>query len=366
MNLTKHLAGLLAAVASCAACGAPLLSEGFNDIGTLPGSGWVLSNQSTPPGSTGWFQGVPGFFPAAAGPADSYIAANFNNAAFGGAVSNWLFTPQLSLFNGESLNFSLRLLGEGALDTVEVYFSSSGASADPGDFALLASYSSDVDTGWTGRSVILNGLAAPASGRFAFRYVVDDTSVDGNYVGIDSVSVNPFAIPEPGTLALVLVGAVALLRTRRRRRPVRAVSPAGRWLACAGLSLCGAAAQAAPLGDNGVMRFPHVAVTAQEAPLRPQPSVPPGGFMAYKDPVTGKLGNPTAEQAAALGATMRGAAPIARQRAAQPQIIRPPHGGLGVMLDDSHARYAVARKAADGTVSETCEPHEHAVTGEQK
>jgi hypothetical protein len=335
-------------------------AEGFNDIGTLPGSGWVLTNESAPPGSTGWFQGIPGFFPAAAGPADSYVAANFNNAAFGGTVSNWLLTPELALFNGESLNFSLRLLGEGVTDRVEVYFSSSGASADTGDFSLLSAYSSDVDTGWTGRTVTVNGLAAPATGRFAFRYVVDDTSINGNYIGIDSVSVNASAVPEPGTLALLLIGSVALLHARRRRWP------AARWLACAGLSLCGVAAQAAPERPDGVMAFPHVSVTAQEAPRQPRPSAQPGGFMAYRDPVTGKLGNPTAEQAAALAASSRAAAPIARQKSSMPQITRPPHGGLGLMLDDSRARYAVARKAGDGTASETCEPHQDAVGGEQK
>ena len=88
--------------------------------------------------------------------------------------------------------------------------------------------------------------------------------------------------------------------------------------------------------------------------------------MAYRDPVTGKLGNPTAEQAAALAATSRVAAPIAKPRAAKPQIIRPPHGGLGLMLDDSHDRYAMARKAADGAVTETCEPHQQAGEGEHK
>ena len=152
MNLTKHLAGLLAAAASSVVLGAPLLSEGFNDIATLPGDGWVLINDSAPPGSTGWFQGNPAVFPAASGPADSYIAANFNNAAFGGTVSNWLLTPQLDLVNGESLNFSLRLLGEGVRDQVEVYVSDSGASAALGDFSLLSTYSSDVDTGWAALS----------------------------------------------------------------------------------------------------------------------------------------------------------------------------------------------------------------------
>jgi hypothetical protein len=354
MNLTKHLAGLLAAATSSVVLGAPLLSEGFNDIRTLPGDGWVLINDSAPPGRTGWFQGIPVLFPAASGPADSYIAANFNNAAFGGTVSNWLLTPQLDLSNGESLNFSLRLLGDGFRDRVEVYFSDSGASAALGDFSLLSAYSSEVDTGWAALSVALNGLAAPASGRFAFRYVVDDTSLNGNYIGIDNVSV--FAVPVPGTVALVLLGgALLLLRSRRKQ--------AARWMACAGLSLAGAAAQAGQPAADGVMTFPHVNVVAQEARQPAAPVTPPAGFMAYRDPVTGRLGNPSAEQSAALTAAARQstAASIARPRAMAPRIMRPPHGGISVMLDDSQARYAMARKAADGRVSATCEP-----LGEQK
>lgn len=353
MNLTKQLAGLLAALAGVVvmntAVAAPLLSEGFNDIGALPGAGWVLINDSAPPGGSGWFQGRPGAgsFPAAAGPANSYIAANFNNAAFGGAVSNWLLTPELALFNGESLNFALRLLGDGLLDRVEVYFSDGGASVALGDFSLLSAYSSTVDTGWIAHSVIVGGLGAPASGRYAFRYVVDDTSLNGNYIGIDSVSVAPNLIPAPGTLELVMLGGVFLLVARRR--------PAARRLACAGLSVCVVAAQAAP---DGVMTFPHVnVVMAQTAQASQQrPAAPPSGFMAYKDPLTGRLGNPTAEQAAALTGSARQVAPIAKPRTALRQIVRPPHGGLSLMLDESFDRYAIARKDADGVVTTSCEP----------
>ena len=366
MNLMKRLVRLLAAAASCtlvtSAGAAPLLSEGFDNIATLPASGWVLQNNSSPPGATAWFQGNPALFPAPSGPANSYIAANFNNAAFGGTVSNWLITPELALNNGEAMNFSLRLLGEGFLERVEVYLSTSGVSTDvgfdaasTGVFTLLAAFDSTVDTGWVGHSVLVDGLAAPASGRFAFRYVVDDTAVNGDYIGIDAVSVNATAIPEPGAMALMLLGGCAMFGVRRRLRPRH-------WLAVSGLSAAALAAQAAPL-DNGVMSFPNVTVVAQSSAA--VAASQEGGFKAYKDPATGKLGAPTAAQAAALNAAVHAAKPAARSRVAGPKMIYPAQGGVGVLRDKPYSSYAVASRNAGG-VTEQCVPGEQAALAAMK
>ena len=66
----------------------PILSENFDDISTLAASGWLFVNNSTPGGSTSWFQGNDGVFASQAGAADSYIAANYLNAGAGGNISN--------------------------------------------------------------------------------------------------------------------------------------------------------------------------------------------------------------------------------------------------------------------------------------
>jgi hypothetical protein len=218
----------LLAGSALSAHAAVLLTEGFNDITDLGGKGWVQTNNSAPVGPIGWFQGNSGVFNAASGAPEAYVAANFNSAdPLGGAVSNWLITPVVNIANGTSMSFALRLLGEGFLDTVEVYYSTSGASADVGAtsssvgvFSLLQTYASDTDTDWVNETVTLSGLGGPATGRFAFRYVVADNLDAGDYIGIDSVSIDDNAgvsvVPEPGSLALQGLSLLGLTAMRKR------------------------------------------------------------------------------------------------------------------------------------------------------
>ena len=110
-------------------------------------------------------------------------------------------------------------------------------------------------------------------------------------------------------------------------------------------------ATASPPAANGVMEFPNVSVVAQPTPERARAVPPRAGMMGYKDPATGKLTGPTAQQAAALTVTRKGTGIAAR-----PTPTRPPHGGVAMMLEERHERYAVARKDAAGKVTETCGP----------
>jgi hypothetical protein len=199
---------------------AALISEGFNNVATLGPSGWLAGNFSSPAGSTGWFQGNAGPFNAQSGPANSYIAANFNNGVSGGNIENWLVTPVFSTTSNGFLNFYTRtdeLLGLFG-DSLEVRFNATG-STNLADFVtvLTVNGSQAVDGYpdiWTDFTTTWAGTGGATQGRYAFVYRVDSTD-SANFIGIDSVTV---ALPEPASLALVLgaLGGVGFASRRRK------------------------------------------------------------------------------------------------------------------------------------------------------
>lgn len=219
MKFSKIAAGLAALSISTAGMAELVLSEGFDNVGALAGAGWVQVNRSTNPG-TPYFQGNPGVFTAAAGAADSYVAANYQSGV--GTISNWLITPVLTFDSRILIDFMVRAAGDGFIDGLEVRLSTNGASTNvgvgafsAGDFStLLGFYYANTDEGWVAQHLGYEGLAAGTQGRLAFRYFVDDTNVNGNYLGIDSLRVS---VPEPASLALVGLAFSGMLFSRRRR-----------------------------------------------------------------------------------------------------------------------------------------------------
>ena len=221
MKIAMLTCGLLSAALMGPAHAAPpsTLTEGFDNVATLAGSGWVQTNNSLPVGTTGWFQGNTGVFASQAGAADSYIAANYLNAAVqvdpavpGGKVDNWLISPELSLVGGAVLTFYTRTEDPAFGDTLQVTFSSGSGIAVGGFTTLLLNVDPYPSSAWTSFSA---ALPSAASGRFAFRYVVADNSIAGDYIGIDSVNVTA-AVPEPQTYALMALGVAALALRRRK------------------------------------------------------------------------------------------------------------------------------------------------------
>jgi len=229
----SRLSTVILLIGACASLthAATILSESFDNITTLASAGWVQTNKSSPLGTTNWFQGNTAVFEAEGGPINSYIAANFNNAGFEGNISNWLLTPMLTFNNLDVLSFFTRTETPVDFpDRLEVRLSSSGASTNVGDTdssvgdftSLLLSINptlapSGYPETWTNYLVTLSGLVGPTSGRLAFRYFVTDPSINGNYIGIDTVSVSSDtapAIPEPSTVILSLIGLGSLMAIR--------------------------------------------------------------------------------------------------------------------------------------------------------
>ncbi|WP_051190444.1 T9SS-dependent choice-of-anchor J family protein [Kaistella palustris] len=181
-----------------------LLSEGFN---TVPVAGWTTTNQSTTVGSTGWFQGNTTVFNAQAGPATSYIGANFNNTTGANTISNWLITPQVMVQDGDVLKFWTRTTtGAPFADRLEVRSSVGATPTLPTGATGVGSFSNvhltinpSLITGptgypdvWTEYTITVSGVSpTPVALNFAFRYFVTSGGPSGNnsnFIGIDTLS----------------------------------------------------------------------------------------------------------------------------------------------------------------------------------
>jgi hypothetical protein len=219
----------------------PEINEGFDDI-VLPG--WVMINHSAPVGLTGWFQDTMPPFNAFDGAPDAFIAANFNNTAGLGTISNWLLTPQVNLRSGSTLTFYTRTeTPAGAVfpDRLQVRMSTNGSSTnvgtgalDVGDFTtLLLDINPDYTaTGypetWTQFTVNITGTAPGTLGRLAFRYFVENGGPDGtrsDYIGIDRAVYTPScATPTPTATATATASATPGTPT-----PSPTAGPTGRF-----------------------------------------------------------------------------------------------------------------------------------------
>lgn len=183
------------------------LTQSFD---VVPAPGWTTQNNSVPVGTTSWFQGTATSpFPPQAG--TGYIGANFNATTGANTISLWLISPHVNLVNGAQFKFWTRTVTANPFpDRLQVRMSTAGASTNVGtgptgigDFTnLLIDINPTYNTGggpppanypevWTEVTLTVSGVSAGATGRFAFRYFVEDGGPAGdnsNYIGIDTVS----------------------------------------------------------------------------------------------------------------------------------------------------------------------------------
>ncbi|WP_343639885.1 choice-of-anchor J domain-containing protein [Roseateles sp.] len=204
------LALALLGAAAAAQAGPTLLDEGFDNVDTLAGAGWIRSNQGSGGGLTDpWVQGDQSIFTALSGAPNAYVASNFNNAAAGGTLSSWLISPVFS--TAENLEVSFWARGDiqpGYID--QLAYGLVDAAGIFSSFVPQATITAQGD--WTRYSFLLGGQGAGATARFAIQYI--GSADQANYVGVDNVAVN---VPEPSSWALAGISLLGLAAARRRR-----------------------------------------------------------------------------------------------------------------------------------------------------
>jgi hypothetical protein len=145
-----------------------------------------------------------------------------------------------------------------------------------------------------------------------FRYFIDDTSIHGDYVGLDSVVIQA---PEPATIGLLAFALSVFGVVSRRRQRIAAI-----------------------LG---------VTVILSAAPVAAQQPTP--AMRISRDPVTGKiqLVKRDADRTPPKTAT-------AQEPPATQQVITGPGAAKGVLLGPEFQSYTVATRSADGRIKLTC------------
>lgn len=184
-----------------------ILQENFDALGapiTLP-TGWSMLNLSNPIGTASWFMGNTASFTAYSGPADGYIAVNYQSGAGLSYLSSWLMTPVVTVQNGDEVSFYTRIPAAQYPDRLELRMSTTGASSTApvgntgvGSYTTLCTsvnpnltVTGYPDT-WTKITYVVAGLTGQVSCKFALRYHVPNGGPSGansNYVGVDSFQI---------------------------------------------------------------------------------------------------------------------------------------------------------------------------------
>jgi hypothetical protein len=267
------------------------------------------------------------------------------------------------------LTFYTRTSDASFADQLQIRLSTSGDSSDLSDFGTLAftinpALGSDYPADWTQYAVSFSGFTDGILGRIAFNYLIPDTSLYGNYIGIDSVRVET---PEPATLVLMLAALVPLgFAARRRRSDLKKLSigklTIGLGLvASAGIATAGETATDAHQQDerSGLMSFPNVRVVNAPSATSQPAADKSAGVRVYIDPRTKQIREQTPEEAqaeaqAASAARSTTSARSATAVNAEGTPIYGPGNAVGMILGEETMVYAVAQKQEQGAPAWEC------------
>ena len=185
--------------------------EEFDTASSLSRKGWVITNLSMPRGGSAWRQGkyelggkfgneIVGFpaYSSIHSP-NEFISADLGATDNAGVISCWLISPPIPAKNGDVFSFYTRSTGNFP-ERLQVRGNFTNGSANVGttvesvgDFTNLLvdidpSYAGDFPPTWTKYTITFAGLPAGTTNiRIAFRYMVDDTAVNGEMIGVDKV-----------------------------------------------------------------------------------------------------------------------------------------------------------------------------------
>jgi hypothetical protein len=216
----KITLSIIAACSALAMSSQVVLSEDFTSPFSLAANGWTVVNNSVNSNTVSWTQGNQtggnGQFAAFNGQYNDFYCADFL-AVTGtlGGISAWLITPTLSIYNGCVLQFSTRTLSTTTIfpDRMQVRMDQTGSASIPTGSASVGTYTnllldinpnltanttSVVSNGsvngypqaWSVYTIQITGVTGTVTGRFAFRYYVDNGGSGGTnsrMVGVDAV-----------------------------------------------------------------------------------------------------------------------------------------------------------------------------------
>jgi hypothetical protein len=225
------VATLLSFGAPAQAATMPIFTEGLEGtVAQLTAAGWFRKNNSSPVGPDVWNKGNTNDFTAQAGTAGSFAEVTYLSTIDNGAantISNWFLTPTLTIGNGYTISF-YTLSDQTAPDRLQIRLSTNGSSTNVGttatslgDFTTLlldinpSFAASGYPSTWTQYTATVTGLSGSTTGRFAFRYEIDDSSVNGSAIGLDSIVVT--AVPEPDTTLMLAFGLTVMGWSLRRK-----------------------------------------------------------------------------------------------------------------------------------------------------